>query len=97
MTIRIWLLRRRWPFPSGRVERTGAAGTSHQGHLPERLPGAVPELRRQPEPRGVPLRDPCHGSPVGISRAHQTGLAEKTIVFPGRKPYIIRPTGGNEV
>src|SRR2546429_347326 len=31
-------------------------------------------------------------SSFGFSRASQAGLAEKTIVFPGRKPYIIRPT-----
>src|SRR5215472_13157598 len=39
----------------------------------------------------VLLRDPRDRSAVGLSRAHQTGLAEKTIVFPGQKPYIIRP------
>jgi len=42
-------------FLADGVEGAGAAGVAVKGHLSERLPGAVPELRCKPEPRRVPL------------------------------------------
>ncbi len=43
------LFRGRRHFSRGRAERTGAARAAYEGDLPERLPGALPQLRRQPQ------------------------------------------------
>ena len=66
-------------FPRRRARRTGESGAPHEGDLLERLPRALPPLRRQPEQRRMPLRKERFRPPARPTRPAEAGLVQKAI------------------